>query len=222
MYQVHDDKHQVEITVTPRRKPEKKRYGGVEWAAQPMATQWVNYYTETQVSNGEAENIRRCLNQLQEHNAAHVRQSAVRMLAALVRKGHEGMTKIFVELILDQDKDVRRLALDAMCAGVEAGHEVSVTAGVLLIDKADASQRLAGIRVLEAEALKRGEFNILQPLVWLVDDRTPAVMLAAVRLLARCVEEGARSRFAIRDLQVAQREMPASGLKWRNVGTSLS
>ena len=218
MYQVHDDKHQVEITVTPRRKPEKKRYGGVEWAAQPMATQWVNYYTETQVSNGEAENIRRCLNQLQEHNAAHVRQSAVRMLAALVRKGHEGMTKIFVELILDQDKDVRRLALDAMCAGVEAGHEVSVTAGVLLIDKADASQRLAGIRVLEAEALKRGEFNILQPLVWLVDDRTPAVMLAAVRLLARCVEEGARSRLAIRDLQVAQRETPASGLKWRNVG----
>ena len=218
MYQVHDDKHQVEITATPRRKPEKKRYGGVEWAAQPMATQWVNYYTETQVSNGEAENIRRCLNQLQEHNAAHVRQSAVRMLAALVRKGHEGMTKIFVELILDQDKDVRRLALDAMCAGVEAGHEVSVSAGVLLIDKADVSQRLAGIRVLEAEALKRGEFNILQPLVWLVDDRTPAVMLAAVRLLARCVEEGARSRFAIRDLQVAQREAPASGLKWRNVG----
>jgi hypothetical protein len=47
-------------------------------------------------------------------------------------------------------------------------------------------------------ALRLGTFEILQPLVWLVDDRTLEVQMTAVELLARCVETGANSGFAIK------------------------
>ena len=43
----------------------------------------------------------------------------------------------------------------------------------------------------------QGDFDILQPLVWLVDDRTPEVMRAAVVLLAHCIEAGATSGSAV-------------------------
>ena len=47
-------------------------------------------------------------------------------------------------------------------------------------------------------ACRSGDFEVLQPLVWLVDDRFLEVQMSAVEILARCIESGANSGAAIK------------------------
>jgi len=199
MYQAHEGVFEKELTVTPRYGLERKRVGGVEWAQHAMGKQWVHYHNETEVKNNGPDTIRRVRDSLDPANTPVQRQAAVRMLAQQVRAGEKAMTNFFIELLSDDDKVVQRLALEALSSAVASRKEAAISAGVLLIDKGDPHLRICGIKALEHTALKEGTFDILQPLVWLVDDRTPEVQKAAVELLCRCVEAGASSGSAVKE-----------------------
>jgi len=200
MYMSHDLEKETDRTVTPRYSLERTRVGGVEWAQQPVGKQWLHYYTETAVKYDDSDTLRRVRTSVDHtnlENAPIERQKGVRMMALQVRQGHAQRTEEFIGLLSDPDEDVRRLCLDALCVAVCAGHEVAVAAGVLLTDKPEAHLRMCGIQMLEQVALKTGDFNMMQSLVWLVDDRTPEVHTRAVELLARCIHEGVSSHTAI-------------------------
>jgi hypothetical protein len=74
--------------------------------------------------------------------------------------------------------------------------------------------------VLEGEALKTGDFELLQPLVWLVDDRTPEVQKAALLLLARCILKGVSSGQALTTQGAAPALFVGEGQKKNDDNTS--
>ena len=211
MYQSHDAIFERELTVTPRYGLERKRIGGVEWGQHAMGKQWVQYHTETEVKHNNPDTVRRVRDSLDPANTPVQRQSAVRMLAQQVRAGDATMTPFFIDLLSDDDKVVQRLALEAISAAVASHKEAAIRAGMILIDKSDPHLRICGIKALEHIALQEGSFDILQPLVWLVEDRTRHVQKAAVDLLCRCVEAGASSGSAVKEPAVRVATPPPGG-----------
>jgi HEAT repeat protein len=211
MYQSHDTIFERELTVTPRYGLERKRIGGVEWGQHAMGKQWVQYHTETQVKHNDPDTVRRVRDSLDPANTPVQRQTAVRMLAQQVRAGDATMTPFFIDLLSDDDKVVQRLALEAISSAVASHKEAAIRAGMILIDKGDPHLRICGIKALEHIALKEGTFDILQPLVWLVDDRTRHVQKAAVDLLCRCLEAGASSGSAVKEPAVRVATPPPGG-----------
>ena len=95
-----------------------------------MGKQWVHSYDETEVKKDNADTIRRIIQNLDSRNTPQQRQSAVRMLAQQVRQGNEAITNLFINLLSDEDKDVQRLALDALSAAVAAQQDAATSAGV--------------------------------------------------------------------------------------------
>ena len=154
MYQTHEEARERELTVTPRYSLEQQRVGGREWSHNPTGKQWVSYFSETQCGKHDAPTVTRVLRNLEPGNAPVERQAAVRMLAKQVREGHPEMTKEFLGLLQDHDMHVQRLALEALSWAVSDGKDAALAAAILLLDKAEGSLRLYGIRALEKVALR--------------------------------------------------------------------
>jgi len=154
MYQSHEEARERELTVTPRYSLEQQRVGGREWSHNPAGKQWVSYFSETQCGKDDAPTVTRVLRNLNPDNPPVERQAAVRMLAKQVREGHIEMTKEFLGLLQDHDMQVQRLAFEALSWAVNDGKDAALAAAILLLDKAEASLRLYGIKALETVALR--------------------------------------------------------------------